>query len=257
MYKLHSTLCGLLAQGCCHHAFQAPQMFASTISNKPVAIAQPISPQKQMIEFRQVVLKPMFHLSMFMLPNVQFDPDYTALIYYQIVPDGQKTPQMGNGQVMQGEFKLLGFLNATKQSAIFKINPGNINIPTSAIMHDEGDIDMDSGISELEEHETVTIIIGISIDTNQEAMQQLDCLKVTRDTNSTSLVKAASVRPAPAPLSQSDILTVSNKIIANAYNYLSSFTDANNNVNISRFNTWWDKFKMKMTNDPQYLQHLE
>ncbi|TID31080.1 hypothetical protein CANINC_000324 [Pichia inconspicua] len=232
-------------------------MFASTISNKPVAIAQPVSPQKQLIEFRDVPIKQLYHLSIFMLPNVQFDPDYTALIYYQILPNAPEPGMVNDGQMVQGGYKLLGYLNATKQSAIFKINPGNINLPYSATAHDEGDIDMDSGISELEEKETVTIVIGISIDANQDAMQQLDCLKVTRDSNSTSLVKTNPVRPVNVPLSQSDILTISNKIIANAYNYLSSFTDANNNVNISRFNDWWDKFKMKMTNDPQYLQHLE
>lgn len=235
-------------------------MFASTVSNKPVAVAQPISPQKQMIEFKQVPIKQVYHLSIFMLPNVQFDPDYTALIYYQIVPEKEDAGNQNlgnNNQVMQNDFKLLGFLNAVKQSAIFKMNPGNINVPTLANAHDEGDIDMDSGISEFEERETMTLIIGISIEPNQVATQQLDCLRVTRDYSTNAIAPIAKSTTALSTPSQSEIYTVSNKIIGNAYNYLSSFTDENNKVSISKFNNWWDKFKAKMRNDPNYLQTLE
>lgn len=230
-------------------------MFASTISNKPVAIAQPVSPQKQMIEFQHVPIKQVYHLSIFMLPNVQFDPDFTALIYYQVIPENANSPNGNNfGQITQGDFKLLGYLNANKQSSIFKINPGNIDIPAGSGTHDEGDIDMDSGISENEE---ANIVIGISIEPNESAMQQLDCLKVTRDSNSNALVKANNSNNNIPVINQSLVLNVSNKIIGNAYNYLSSFTDNNNNVSINKFNDWWDKFKMKMTNDPNYLQNLE
>lgn len=200
-----------------------------------------------------------------MLPNVQFDPDYTALVYYQIVPESgdpnvSNNSQFGNGggissQIVQNDFRLLGFLNASKQSAIFKINPGNLDIPAGSGTHDEGDIDMDSGISEFEENEKVTMLIGISIEPNANAIQQLDCLKVTRDSNSN--LPLTKLVPSKPPITQSEILTVSNKIIGNAYNYLSSFTDMNNNVSINKFNDWWDKFKLKMNNDPNYLQSLE
>ena len=234
-------------------------MFASTVSNKPVAVAQPISPQKQMIEFKQVPIKQVYHLSIFMLPNVQFDPDYTALVYYQIVPENDSTgsqPLSNNQQVVQNDFKLLGFLNDMKQSAIFKINPGNIDTVVTGA-NDEGDIDMESGISEFEELETVTMIIGISIEPNQTATQQLDCLRVTRDYNASTLAPAVKSTNTVSMPSQSEIYAVSNKIIGNAYNYLSSFTDEQNKVSISKFNNWWDKFKAKMRNDPNYLQTLE
>lgn len=244
-------------------------MFASTVCNKAVAIAQPISPQKQMIEFKQVPIKQLYHLSIFMLPNVQFDPDYTALVYYQILPENLDSGNQGfggvnnnNSQIMHNDFKLLGFLNDVKQSAIFKINPGNIDtnklMPSDA--QNEGDIDMESGISEFEEHECVSMIIGISIEPNQSAAQQLDCLRVTRDNNNNNSNinnSAISTINNQTPPSQSEIYTISNKIIGNAYNYLSSFTDENNKVNISKFNNWWDKFKARMTNDPNYLQSLD
>ncbi len=233
-------------------------MFASTISNKPVATSQPISPQKQMIEFQHVPIKQVYHLSIFMLPNVMLDPEYKALVYYQIVPE--KLNDGSGSQLTQNDFKLLGYLNAEKQSSIFKINPGNISIPDRSETHNEGDIDMESGISEADEHreqELVTIIIGISIETNETAMQQLDCLRITRNGPNTMTVAKATPSPPPVKLNQSDILIVSNKIIANAYNYLSSFTDVNNNVNIAKFNNWWDKFKNKMVNDPNYLQNLD
>lgn len=236
-------------------------MFASTVCNKSVAISQPISPQKQMIEFKQVPIKQLYHLSIFMLPNVQFDPDYTALVYYQIAPENPEgNVYNNNAQMMQSDFKLLGFLNDVKQSAIFKINPGNID--TNKIMQastqDEGDIDMESGISEIEERETISMIIGISIEPNQSATQQLDCLRVTRDNNVSNNNPIVKSIPSTQPVqTQSNLYVMSNKIIGNAYNYLSSFTDENNKVSITKFNNWWDKFKAKMNNDPNYLQTLE
>ncbi|GAV29646.1 hypothetical protein PMKS-003147 [Pichia membranifaciens] len=176
-----------------------------------------------------------------------------------IVPENDSTgnqPLSNNQQVVQNDFKLLGFLNDMKQSAIFKINPGNIDTVVAGA-NDEGDIDMESGISEFEELETVTMIIGISIEPNQTATQQLDCLRVTRDYNASTLAPAVKSTSTVSIPSQSEIYAVSNKIIGNAYNYLSSFTDEQNKVSISKFNNWWDKFKAKMRNDPNYLQTLE
>ncbi|GMM30785.1 Opi10 protein [Martiniozyma asiatica (nom. inval.)] len=236
-------------------------MFGSTVSNRPVMISQAISPQKQMIEFNDVPLKQIYHLSIFMLPNVQFDPDYTALIFYQIQSNLKNVDNLS--LTTNNEFKLLGCLDAQKQSAIFKLNPGKSIIERASLQ--EGDIDMDmdmdmvgdnngSNIYNNHNKESVNIIIGISIEKNEIAMGQLDILRTNRDAK--ALIKP-DVNVKPVNISQNQIFEVSNKIIGNAYNFLSSFSDMNGKVELRKFNDWWDKFKIKMQRDPDYLKKLE
>lgn len=236
-------------------------MFGSTVSNRPVMISQAISPQKQMIEFNDVPLKQIYHLSIFMLPNVQFDPDYTALIFYQIQSNFKNVDNLS--LTTNNEFKLLGSLDAQKQSAIFKLNPGKLIIERASLQ--EGDIDMDmdmdmvgdnngSNIYNNHNKESVNIIIGISIEKNEIAMGQLDILRTHRDAK--ALIKP-DVNVKPVNISQNQIIEVSNKIIGNAYNFLSSFSDMNGKVELRKFNDWWDKFKIKMQRDPDYLKNLE
>ncbi|KAH3683934.1 hypothetical protein WICPIJ_005094, partial [Wickerhamomyces pijperi] len=50
--------------------------------------------------------------------------------------------------------------------------------------------------------------------------------------------------------------SVSNKIIKNAYDYLSSFVDSTNRVPIKKFDDWWAKFKSKLASDPKFLDNL-
>lgn len=175
------------------------------------------------------------HLSIFMLPDITFDPNYTALIYFQVLNSQEPAPP---------DFKLLGGLNLNKQSAIFKVN--NVEKPTNynsgGMMVDE-DMDLDTSASA----NTTSVLIGISVEPNEQATALLMQLKkpVQAITNGEAAVKQA--------YSNDQIVELANKIISNAYNYLSGFVDSSNNVSMNRFNDWWSKFKTKLQNNPKLL----
>ncbi|GMF89476.1 unnamed protein product [[Candida] boidinii] len=101
------------------------------------------------------------------------------------------------------------------------------------------------------------ISIGISIEPNATAQEQLDQLK-----QNMQLVRPAAVpqtNNAQMPVGVIDhnyLANLSNKIISNAYNFLSGFVDDHNNVPISRFDDWWTKFKGKVANDPKFLDNM-
>lgn len=223
-----------------------------------------MTPQNHAITFNSVPVKPIYHLSVFMLPNIPFDPNYTALVYYQIQTNRTDNNQPSMELTSPNEFKLLGFLNAEKQSSIFKLNPGKLITTTEKNTHQEGDIDMDMDIDlSSSTVESVNIIIGITIEPNEMALRQLDSLKMSQqmmnraNLSTPSTPTSTSTSIAAAKLEQREILNVSNKIIGNAYNFLSSFSDNYNRVELSKFNDWWDKFKVKMANEPDYLEKMD
>lgn len=238
-------------------------MFGSTISNRPVTISQQLTPQNHAITFNNVPVKPIYHLSVFMLPNVPFDPEYTALVYYQVQTNRSDNNQPSMELASPNEFKLLGFLNQEKQSSIFKLNPGKLITTSQQNTHQEGDIDMDMDIDlSSAAVESVNVIIGITIEPNENALRQLESMRLSqqimnRDSASASVRASASATPSPIKFEQQELLAVSNKIIGNAYNFLSSFADAYNRVDLGKFNDWWSKFKVKMANEPDYLEKME
>lgn len=195
-----------------------------------------------------------------MLPNVPFDPAFTALVYYQIQTNRTDNNQPSMELTSPNEFKLLGYLNEEKQSSIFKLNPGKLITTGSLQHHQEGDIDMDMDIdSSSDAVESVNIIIGVSIESNENAMRQLESMKLSQQISQRQQ-NAQPMSPPPTSnvkLEQQEILAVSNKIIANAFNFLSSFADGYNKVDLNKFNDWWNKFKVKMANEPDYLEKMD
>lgn len=237
-------------------------MFGSTIAGRPITIAEQIDTLKYAIRYDGLSVKTAYHLSIFLLPNVEFDPTFTALIYYQFQIQPAQVGGMRNtaGPLISTEFRLLGGLGSDKQSAIFKINPGQLGpAPTSTPEPElenitEGDIDMESGLDEAKEMEqTASIILGISIEPNDVAIPQLEQQRAV-NLGGTATVKA--IAP-PPPKEGEEMLETANKIIQSCYNYLSSFADANNMVSLNKFNDWWDKFKVKTASDRNYLTHID
>ncbi|QPG75368.1 hypothetical protein FOA43_002721 [Brettanomyces nanus] len=249
-------------------------MFGSTLAGRAISLAQQIDSSQYTIKYDELSVKNVYHLSIFLLPNIQFDPSFVALIYYQFQVNGRDASAP---PFVSTEFKLLGGLTAQKQSAIFKINPGNIGSidVASSVMPSEGDIDMDgsgegtggtggTGTGTGTEGTSASIILGISIEPNDTALPQLEQLKLSGATNaaynSQSLVTvnspANAALAASKDLTQSQVLEFSNKIIGNAYNFLSSFADSNNKVSMNKFNDWWNRFKSRMSSDPGYLKRL-
>lgn len=177
-----------------------------------------------------------------MLPNVEFDANFTALVYFQINQPNQPVNQ---------EFKLLGGLSLAKQSAIYKIknntNKNNGNNFNEMMLDD---IDMDN-----ETMSTQEVLIGISIEPNEQAETLLRSLKDQQQLQLSvpkQLLLTNSASSAVSTVEQK--IKISNKIIENCYNYLSSFEDINKKVPIAKFNEWWKRYIQKLENNPHLLE---
>lgn len=163
------------------------------------------------------------HIAIFLLPGVELDPSFKALVYFQL-------PNQ--------EFKLFGSVSSSKPSAIFKLNN---TVSSTPLISDDMELDSANPLE--------NITVGISIEPVQEADTQLGMLKsqslqaqpkmitTGQDTNATALLAG--------------------KIVKHAYNYLTGFVDTQGNVSIKYFDSWWDKFKTKLNNDPKFLEQQE
>ncbi|KAI5957167.1 hypothetical protein KGF54_000095 [Candida jiufengensis] len=211
-------------------------IFGAICSGRPMILAEQVDQTKFVINIHNA--SNISYITIFILPNSQFvDINFTALIYFQL-------PQQQQQQ--QPEFKLLGGINPAKPSAIYKVN--NLTNTTSTQNSDNIDLDMnDHGPIDL--NDSVSINIGISIEPTPQAEQLIAQSK----TPSTSLVPTKQ----PQPKSPNDTAVLANKIVGNAYNYLASFIDNQGKVPIKAFDNWWDKFKTKLQNNPNFLNEIQ
>jgi hypothetical protein len=204
-------------------------MFGAVCSGRPIQLASQVEANKYVITIPNGMN--VNFVTIFLLPNQVFDNNYTALIYIQLP---------------NSDFNLLGGLNVNKPSAIYKLNnhsPGHNN---SGVM-DDIDMNVDGGGSgDVNNDANQAINIGISIELNGAAEIQLQLIpKNVSSSNSTSSIKPA------------DTAILANKIVGHAYNYLSGFVDNNGKVPMKAFDTWWDKFKVKLQNNPNFLNELQ
>lgn len=193
-------------------------MFGAVCSGRPVQLASQVEPAKYIIAIPNAAN--VNFITIFLLPNSEFiDPNYTALIYFQLANSN--------------EFKLLGGINPNKPSAIYKLS----NLKPA---HSDDDLDIDDVNTPQGE-----IQIGISIETTARAEVLLEAEKAK---TTQALVVAAK------PVS--DTAGLANRIVGHAYNYLGSFIDESGKVPMRAFDSWWDKFKTKLANNPSFLDEL-
>lgn len=161
------------------------------------------------------------YVTIFVLPNTEFDNNYTAMIYFQL-PNST-------------DFQLLGGINGNKPSAIYKLNTG-----AGSALNNIDDLDMNVDES------AAALNIGISIEPTLQVQGQLDQLRASKATvKSTALVSTSSTT------------NLANKVVGHAYNYLASFIDDSGKVPIKAFDNWWDKFKTKLKNNPNFIDELQ
>ncbi|KAK3398497.1 hypothetical protein B0T20DRAFT_353987 [Sordaria brevicollis] len=168
--------------------------------------------------------KPFGHVVVFMLPGVVLPPGTAAAIYLVTPPSpGQTTPN----------FKFLGGIGPGKESAIFKVGPG------SAGAGHEGNV-----------------VIGVSVEDAESVASRMSSSGsgTTGDNNNASgaLVPVRQVQ-------QPSTLVLAQRIIKNAFNFLSSFTGGGNPgqmevVPLKAFEEWWKKFESKVRTDPGFLE---
>lgn len=208
-----------------------------------MAVAEQVEPMK--FVFNVDNSTNISHVSLFILPDTPFDPNYSALVYFQI----PYSPTAG-------EFKLLGKLSPAKPSAIFRIR-NNKPLPLSQI-EDDVMVDEEEEVPKIANLED-TLVIGISIEPNIQAEQLLEEERrsrsqrtITADGN-VSAPKLSAGEYAARHLEET--ATLANKIVSNAYNYLSGFVDDDNKVSLKVLDGWWKRFREKLQNDPKFLDN--
>ncbi|KAH3675139.1 hypothetical protein WICMUC_002795 [Wickerhamomyces mucosus] len=209
-------------------------MFGSVCSGRPVQLAEQVQNNKFTINIENG--SKISHVALFLLPNAEFDQSFQALIYFQL-------PNQ--------DFKLFGSISSMKPSAIFKLNNGGNNNKTSQILDD---IEMDSEDPPIVNPQD-NIVVGISIEPTDEAERQLQAMKEQASVLRSPQKQLASVPfNSSVPTNPNDTAILASKIVKHAYNYLTGFIDSQGKVSIKYFDTWWDKFRTRLQNDPKFLE---
>lgn len=212
-------------------------MFGAICSGRPVQLATQMDQTKFVISIPQA--SKVQHVVVFILPNSEFlDPNYTALVYFQLQVNGND------------EYRLLGGLNPLKPSAIYKLSGITGAGSQQATAEDVGM--MDDNVSD----DQNTINIGISIEPTPEAERLLAEEKQRRQKLLPAPNPALTTAPAP-PVTANEVTTLAKKIVGHAYNYLGSFIDAQGKVPMKAFDNWWEKFKHRLNTDPKFIANLD
>lgn len=229
------------------------EMFAAIASGNPL---QPSTEVPNTNGLQHTILlsgtkaKTYSHITLFILPNIVFPPGFLATVYFKLSPND--------------EFKLFGQLGAEKPSAIFKVKLPGADAQLNSTNEGLGEIDMDTGGGIFESHNISELIIGISIEPREQALEKLREWKIQQGQieSSSALVVSRGLPGSiqtPGQLSRAyPLLTqqMAGKIVQHAYNYLTGFVDMNNNVPIKKFEAWWDKFKKRLENDAAFLDEV-
>jgi hypothetical protein len=216
-------------------------MFAVVVSGRPVIMTFDKISDTQ-ISFTIPASPPFNHLVIFALPGTVLPDGAAAAVYCQIPP--------------ANEFKLLGALANDKQSAIFKIR----NTPAGNTANGIGAVDEDAMVDEGTPSSagisTENITLGISLEPAGQIAIALANLKASQSTSLTGLELVRRSPATPAPPVPTKILA--QRIIANAFNFLASFSSGgaagHETVPLKSFQEWWKKFEGKIERDPSFLE---
>ncbi|PSS02236.1 DUF775 domain-containing protein [Coniella lustricola] len=175
--------------------------------------------------------KPFSHVVIFLLPGIVL-PENTAAAIYLITP-----PNPAQGQTSPTT-KFLGGVGPGKESAIFKLSDSSASMPSPA-----------GGAAQ--------IILGISVEDAASVAARIEELSAAKTsisaTSSLALVPAgaASIKQQPSTL------VLAQRIIKNAFNFLSGFSGQAGQVEViplRAFEDWWRKFESKVRTDPGFLE---
>ena len=186
-----------------------------------------------------------------MHPGQPLPPDTLAAVYIQL-PGAT-------------EFKLLGALGPEKQSAMYRINLGKGPSQASNSVEGIPEVREEVMLDDATERPAVeaslgvdassALIIGISIEPTSQVQAQAS----TKAQN--SLANTAQERPISkreeSNLKGESVKQLARKIGQNAFDFLSSFTEAGTGgkevVPIKAFEDWWGKFEKRIQLDPLFL----
>ncbi|KAF2755380.1 DUF775 domain protein [Pseudovirgaria hyperparasitica] len=217
-------------------------MFGVIISSRPVITdLQQITPTQ--IAFTIPAAPTFSHLVVFLLPGQQLPPDSGAAVYLQL-PN-------------QSEFKFLGAIANDKPSAIFKVNPKAIGIDGVAMGNGGADDAMTDDATAPFIPTEGNVTLGISLEPVAQIQRSIVNLKSGNMGNPSTSTDLVLARPtANIPVSTK---VLAQRIIANAYNFLASFSGnvgpgGMEVVPLKSFQDWWKKFERKVDMDPSFLE---
>ncbi|KAF2405194.1 hypothetical protein EJ06DRAFT_525731 [Trichodelitschia bisporula] len=211
-------------------------MFAVLISGRPILTSpNQISPTQA--AFTIPPSPPFHHLAVFLTPGTAMPPDSAAAVYVQLPPDS--------------EFRLLGALDNDKQSAIFRIRTGPATVPTGVGALDDQDAMTDEQTTDAG---SAPIVLGISLEPASQVAVALATARAAAKPAGNELVKRTL--PTTAPGVPTKVLA--QRIIANAFNFLASFSGGGPGghevVPLKSFQEWWRKFEKRIEMDPGFLE---
>jgi hypothetical protein len=208
-------------------------MFGLIISGRPVDAAPQAITESQ-FAFRIPPVPSFSHIVVFLLPGTQL-PDGTAASVYVQIPPFQ-------------DFKFLGGIGPGKESAIFKVsglkNGGSNELDGDAMTDDAG---QPSANANGTVPAGADIVVGISIEPAAQVEAQMTSLK-----EPTGVPQTALVRQQPTAGDRVTTKVLAQRIIGNAFNFLSSF--GSDTVPLKAFQDWWTKFERKVKLDPSFLE---
>lgn len=161
------------------------------------------------------------HVMVFLLPSISLPEDTAAAIYIGTMREVAGAAQSG----VTPKFNFLGGIGFGKGSALFKVASNDTK--------DEND----------------ELVLGISIETAESVGQQIQELSIKKATS-----PAAGSSPSQPPTS-----ILAQRIIQNAFNFLSSFSGSVGPggvevVPLKAFEEWWRKFEARIRADPGFLE---
>jgi hypothetical protein len=173
--------------------------------------------------------KPFSHLVVFLLPGVALPPDCAAAIYL-VTPGGQGVST-----------KFLGGIGPGKESAIFNISGGAAASSSST----------SSTISS-------NVVIGVSLEPAESVAQRIQ--EKTATTAAANNKASSTALAPPSAGGQPSTLVLAQRIIKNAFNFLSSYSQKAGGVEVvplKAFEEWWRKFESRLRSDPSFLERDE
>ncbi|KAL2755234.1 hypothetical protein ACRALDRAFT_1035108 [Sodiomyces alcalophilus JCM 7366] len=189
------------------------QLFGIIPAGQSVLTEPVSSPSQGSFIYAISTTTPITHVVVFMLPGVALPPDTAAAIYFSAAPTVASADHAA-------EFRFLGGVGPGKESAIFKIHPGDEATTVT----------------------TTNFMIGISIEeagavASQIHLRDSECVKRGVQTSTTVLAQ---------------------RIIQNAFNFLSGFSGTTGSegvevVPLKAFQEWWKKFETRIRSDPSFL----
>ena len=170
--------------------------------------------------------KPFSHIVVFLLPGITLPPATAAAIYL-VTPPTSPSQSEPNSQ-------FLGGIGTGKESAIFKLGGSSADN---------------------------NVVLGISVEPADSVAARIAQLSSSSSSSGTAtssaLVPASSATRSGGGGQPPSTLVLAQRIIKNAFNFLSGFSGTAGQVEVvplKAFEDWWRKFEARVRTDPGFLE---